>query len=219
MTAGSLSHNTRRSFSERSAAEDGCSWQKRCSAMTAFLRTTSLGWSSSAHTGSISAGSVSRLTSFGIATRVAQTSTWLVDLRSRRIVLTSSVVSSCPECKQTVDARYPTRLAMRLVCCDMLTAWMWPKSALWPSISAYIIRTTASFIFLGLSCSVKRWRSVATSAARILSSSCFDLHSPMLLMSSKKSLLRCPPLIAARFVGPGRGETRVFARGSVQAPV
>ena len=47
---------------------------------------------------------------------------------------------------------------------------------------SHIIRTTASFIFLGLSCSVKRWRSVATSAARILSSSCFDLHSPMLLL-------------------------------------
>ena len=56
-------------------------------------------------------------------------------------------------CRMSVDALWsllgcgelsqkarPTRLAMRLVCCDMLTAWMWPKSALWPSISAYLRR-------------------------------------------------------------------------------
>mmetsp|Transcript_13140 Transcript_13140/g.43106 ORF Transcript_13140/g.43106 Transcript_13140/m.43106 type:complete len:230 (-) Transcript_13140:8-697(-) len=210
ITAGSLSHSTRRSFSASSVIELGCSWQKRCSAITAFLRTSSRGCSSSEVTGGMSAGSVSRLTSLGIAISVAHTSTWFDDLRSRRIVLTRSVVSSCPECRQTVDARYPTRFATKLVCCDMLTAWIWPNSALCPSISAYIIRTIASFIFFGLSCSVKRCRSAVTSWCRILSSSCLDLHSPMDLMSSKKSLLRCEPdmlgrLDADRSATRGRG--------------
>ena len=74
---------------------------------------------------------------------------------------------------------------------------------------SHIIRTTASFIFLGLSCSVKRWRSVATSAARILSSSCFDLHSPMLLLRA-----RCGGADAVRGEQPrcAAGELRSVVR-------
>ena len=64
----------------------------------------------------------------------------------------------------------------------MLIAWMCANEASWPSISAYIIRTMASLDFLGESDSVKRCLSTDTSCCRILSSSCFDLHSPMLLL-------------------------------------
>ena len=67
ITDGSLSHSARRTLSLRCETDSGSIWWKRWSAMTAFLRTSSIWWPSSRTTSATSAGIMSFVTSFEIA--------------------------------------------------------------------------------------------------------------------------------------------------------
>ena len=96
---------------------------------------------------------------------------------------TGSVRSLAP-----IQGPHPTFFVSRLVSLQACSAFTWPQEASWPSISTYIRRTSTSFRErLSVLASFSRGFRMSTSLAMIASSSAFDLHSPMALMSRSNS--------------------------------
>lgn len=121
-------------------------------------------------------------------------------VKSLIIVATSMIRRSLLLSKKREHIRYPILFKMRFLFWVRLIAWMWAKGADYPSISIYSARIRCSLICFGVRFfSASLGLSAASSARIIRSYYCFDLVSPMLLMSSLRSFERCEEAVVINY--------------------
>ena len=118
------------------------------------------------------------------------TISWMLVLaKSFWIVEISIIVRSDLLFRKSEHSRYPKRLRAKFLFWVKLMAYIWQKDAECPNISTYMATIRYYFILrAGNPFSLRRGLSVLSSFRIILSSSCFDLVYPMLLISSCNSL-------------------------------